>query len=286
MPSWRNRRTLSRSPDGRRTSSSSMPPVDLADAGAVVRVPLEVAAVRLAEALPRGPVDVVDRPVGDGRQATRDQRRLQALGGEGQVRERREPAEALAEHRPALDAELAADPLAVPDDRVRPEVGEVCRLVLRRRPRDVLPHRRGAPGAALVDEQDPVLGERAPHPSRGRAGGPRRLEAGAALEEHQVRSVEAVRVRDLAGEDGDGPSVEARVVQRDRVLALRQDGAGDVVGGGHVGTIPGVLPLGADALHRVRRAAASEVRDDPEGLAGGRSWDADERQGESGHSPG
>ena len=47
----------------------------------------------------------------------------EALGAIEQVRQRREPAEALAQDGPALDAELVADPLAVADDRVRAEAG-------------------------------------------------------------------------------------------------------------------------------------------------------------------
>src|SRR5450759_2184005 len=207
--------------------------VGLENAGTAVRVALEVAAVCLAEALPGGPIDVVDRPVGVRRQPAGDERLAQAFGCDGQVRERGEAAEALTQQAPAVHSKLAADPLRVPDDRVRPEVGEVGRLVRDGLAWDLRPDGGGAPGAALVEQQDAVLRERPLHPARGRAGGTRGLESRAALEEHEVGAIRALRVCNLAGEHGDRRPVGAGVVQRDAVLALGEDGARDAVVGGH-----------------------------------------------------
>jgi hypothetical protein len=52
------------------------------------------------------------------------------------------------------------------------------------------------------------------------AGGARRLEAGAALEEDEVRAVGPVGVGDLAGEDGDALAVGPGVIERDLELVL------------------------------------------------------------------
>ena len=76
-------------------------------------------------------VDVVDRPH-QRRQAARDQHLAQRVREEREVGHRAEPAEALAEHAPALDAERLAHELAVPHDRVRPEQRQVLGLLLRR----------------------------------------------------------------------------------------------------------------------------------------------------------
>src|SRR5262249_62182687 len=97
---------------------------------------------------------------------------------------------------------------------------------------------RGASGAALVDEQHPVVGDRTLLPARWRRGGSRRLKARAALEEQQIRPIQAVGRGEFAGENGDLLAVRLRVVQRDRVGSLGEDGARDAVGGGQQWTLP------------------------------------------------
>ena len=129
MPSCRKRRAVSRSPESSRNVLAVEPSMDVADPRPVVRVALEVALVHVDDAAVRRAVDVVDRAA-DRRQAAGDERLAQPLGRDRQVGHRGEAAEALAEHAPALDAELAPDRLRVADDRIRPEVGQVGGLGL------------------------------------------------------------------------------------------------------------------------------------------------------------
>ena len=99
----------------------------------------------------------------------------------------------------------------------------------RRVARDVADRRRAA-GAALVDQEHPVVGDRALLPARRRRRGARRLAAGAALEEQEVRPVLAVGRGDLAGEDRDRLARPGSAWSSGtRVLALGEDRAGDAV---------------------------------------------------------
>ena len=151
------------------------PAQDLADPRPVVGVALEVAPVRVDRPPVRRAVDVVDGPA-DRRQPAGDERLAQALRRDRQVGHRREPAEALAEHAPAVDAELARISSAVAHDRVGAEVGQVRRLLGRLVARDHRADRRRSAGAALVEQQHAVVGERAASSSRSAgssAGSPR-----------------------------------------------------------------------------------------------------------------
>src|SRR3954453_6133990 len=106
-----------------------------------------------------------------------DERLAPALGRRREVRGDAQPAEALPEHAPRPEVHLAPDPLGVADDRVGAVVDEALRAL---GPRD----RARAPGAALVEHQDPVVLQRAVQPAeRARvARRARALVAGAALE--------------------------------------------------------------------------------------------------------
>ena len=133
LPSWRSRRAVRRSPDGRRTSSALEAVAQRAHPLAVVRVALVVAPAALERARVGRAVDVVDaRP--DRRQAAGDEGLAQPLGRDRQVGHDAQPAEALAEHAPALDAQLPADVLGVAHDRVGAEVREVLGLLGARQP--------------------------------------------------------------------------------------------------------------------------------------------------------
>jgi hypothetical protein len=70
-----------------------------------------------------------------------------------------------------------------------------------------------------------------------------RLEAWAALQEHQERAVGPVGIGDLACEDGQPLAVGLAVVERDGELMLGEDEARSAVDGGHRGTVTG--PPGA-----------------------------------------
>ena len=129
-PSWRKRRGVSRSPDGRSSSSLGEARVQRADALEIVGVARVEAPVALAHALVRRAVDVVGR-TRDRRQAAGEVRLAQSLGREREIRAGAEAAEALPEDAPALDAELLPDPLRVAHDRVGAVQLEVLRLLLR-----------------------------------------------------------------------------------------------------------------------------------------------------------
>ena len=240
MPICRNRRTVSRSPDGQADVLRLEAAMGLADAGAVVRVALEVAAVRLAEALPRGAVDVVDRPARDRRQPAGDERLPQALRGDREVRERGEPAEALAEQAPALHAQLARGSTPRRGRSSPPGSGRGRRPAPRRvSPGICGPTGRGPAGAALVEEQDAVLG-RAPGasiPTAGWWGGSASNPGPPWRNTRYGRSGRPGAATSRVKTVIDGPSGSG-VVQRDAVLALGQDGAGYAVDGGHHGALP------------------------------------------------
>ena len=168
--------------------------------GGIARV---IATVALEHPLVRAGVDLVDaRPErGD---ASGDERLPQPLRGERQVCGHAHAAEALAEHAPALDPELAADPFGVADDRVGSEVREVVGLCCGVMPGN-RPDRRRAARAALVEHQHAELRERSVQPG-GRvrpARGSRSLEPGTALEVHEKRPVPAVGIGELPREHRD-----------------------------------------------------------------------------------
>ena len=229
----------------------------------VARVARVVALVGFARARPGGRVDLVDRPARHRRQAAGDQHLPQGLGGQRQVGERGEAAEALAEQAPALDAEFGADQFQVAHDRVRAKVREVLGLIGRRGTGNDRPDRRGAPGAALVQQQHTKVGQRPRHPARGRARGARGLEAGATLQEDEVGAVAAVGRCHLAGEHADPAALRVAVNQGNDVLALGQHGAGDGVGGAHGDTIPGVAMLAQNPARGAWPLTGLERSDQP-----------------------
>jgi hypothetical protein len=163
------------------------------------------------------------------RQAAGDERLAQAVRGERQVGNRAEPAEALSEYAPGRAAgQLAPDELGVQHDAVGAEVGQVISLGLgRTHARQRLPGGGGGPaGAALVQQQYSVVGQRAVQPGV-LALRALRPESGSALQEHQPRQVRVDQVGgdDLAGEHLDLLSVRPAVIQRDGVQVIGQDGA-------------------------------------------------------------
>ncbi len=188
-----------------------------------------------------GAVHVVGVGVERGQPAG-DHGRPQTLGGEGEVRHRAEAPEALAEHGPRGAAgDLRADGLAVADDGVGPEVGEVAGLFGgAAAQRERLPGGgRGAARAALVQQQDAVLLQGSVEP-----GLPSdetiRPEAGSALQVQQPGQV------------------LVRLVTRDRLAGVQLDGlaAGVGVVEGH-----GEAPVGEDDA-RLAVAEAQRVSRD------------------------
>ena len=136
------------------------------------------------------PVHVVSGGVEAGKAAA-DQRLADPLWREGQVRDRAEAAEALAQHGPGLVPDQPPpDQFRVTDDRVGPEVGQVVGL----RPGAAQPGqgvpggRRGPAGAALVQQQHPVVIQRPVQPGLP-AEWARAAEPGAALQVDQPRQV-------------------------------------------------------------------------------------------------
>ncbi len=208
---------------GRQDQRLRVEPLDeRAHARAVLRVALVVAPVALEDPLVGRAIDLVDVPP-DRRQPAGDERLAQPLGREREVGHDAEAAEALAEHAPALDAELGADRLGVAHDRVGAEVLQVLGL-LGGAEAGQRADRRGAAGAALVEHQHAEVLQRPLEPAR-RArvpGRPRRLEAGTALEEDEERPVGAAGIGDLAREHGDRLAARPVVVERERELVLGQ----------------------------------------------------------------
>ena len=91
-------------------------------------------------------------------------------------------------------------------------------------------HRRAAARAAIIQQQDAELLERALEPAGGCVR-PRPAEAGPALEEDEpgLTCVLLARRDDLAGKDGDLFPRGMRVVERDGELVIGQNEAGDAV---------------------------------------------------------
>jgi len=174
-----------------------------------------------------------------------------ALGGAGEVVHGAAAAEALAEDGPAGAAgDLGADRLAVADDRVGPEVGEVVGLFggAAAQRQGLAVCGRGVAGAALVEEQDAVLLEGAAQPGR-LAHETVRPEAGAALEIDQPRQVllRLVARDDLAGVELDRLPRRVVVVEGHGEVAVGEDDSGLAVRGGQQvsrdGRVSGRVPL-------------------------------------------
>ena len=204
LPSWRSRRPVSRSPEGRRTSSAVEVLVQRAHALAVGRVALVVAPAALERARVGRAVDVVDARA-DGRQAAGHERLAQALGGDRQVGHDAQPAEALARARSSARRPARG---GCARRRARSRRRGSARAARPARPAvspGSVPIGRRAPGAALVEHEHAELGQRAVQPAgRARvAGGARRLAARPALQEDEQRAVAPVGVGDLAREDRD-----------------------------------------------------------------------------------
>ena len=215
------------------------------DQGREARAVAGVAGVELLAARPHGlegqGVDLVDR-VADGGQAAGEQDSLQALGVRRQVAGGAEAAEGLPQHAPALDPQPPAQVLAVLDDLVGPHVAEQPGRAGGVSPGVRPVDGRGGAGAALVDEDEPVLLQDRADPAQSRVGrGPGGLAAGPALEEEQRRPGGRVDGRraalgqgDLAGVDVQGPGAVGPAVAV--AGAVEGDGqvvvAGEETGGG------------------------------------------------------
>ncbi len=185
----------------------------------VHREPLVVPPVALGHDRIGDPVHVVGGGIEAG-QAAGEERLPDPLRGERQVGGRAEAAEALAQHAPRLVAgQPPPDQLRIPDDRVGPEVAQVVRLGPgAAQPAQRVPGRRGGPaGAALVEEQHPVVVQGPVQPGLP-AERARAAEPGAALEENQPRqgriAIAPARGRDLAGEHLDLLAIRPVVVER------------------------------------------------------------------------
>ncbi len=177
---------------------------DREHAAAILRIALVVGAVPVDHPPVRGPVDVV-RVAVERRQPAGDERLGEPFRRLREVVDDAEPAEALAEHAPALDLELAADQLRVTDDRVGSEVRQVLGLLLRAHPGQVADG-SGAARPALVEEEQAVVVERALPPGLvDELQEARRLVPGPALEEDEPREVVVLppRLHDLARKDGE-----------------------------------------------------------------------------------
>ena len=202
----------------------------------VVRIALEVAPVLSQQPAVGRPVDVIHGAV-QRRQPTGDERLTQAARRSRQVVHHAEAAEALPQDAPLAlrPQQLAADELGVAHDVVGTEMHQVVGLRLgRAAPRQrLMRHRRAAARAAVVQQQDAIVLQRALEPA-GAAIRPRRPEAGAALEEDQPGQICVLLARrdDLAGEDGDLFAVGPAVVERDSEAMIGQDQAGNAMGEG------------------------------------------------------
>jgi hypothetical protein len=204
---------------------------DRANAVVVLRIARVERAVLLPDALVRRAVDVVGMPL-QRRQAARDVRARETFGGARKICHDAEAAEALAEHAPALDAELAPDRLRVEDNRVGAEMREVLGLLLRGHAGEVAGG-SGTTGAALVEQQHPELLQSTLEPGLGhsqeRARG---LVAGSALEVDEPGQVVPLALdgHDFAREHGQLRPVRISVVDRKLELVLAEDEPRGAVG--------------------------------------------------------
>ncbi len=195
----------------------------------VLRVAGVVRADLAFDARVGGPVDVVGVGV-EGGQAAGDDRGAHSLGGEGEVRHRAEAAEALAEDGPGGPARHhGADGLAVADDSVGAEAGEVVGLLGggaaqgQRLPGGG----RGTSRAALVEEEDPVVLQGTVEPGL-TSDETVRPEAGAALQVHQPGQIlpRPVACDGLTGVQLDGLAARVGVVEGHGEVAVGENDAG------------------------------------------------------------
>ena len=171
---------------------------------AVAGIALVVAAVALEHArVRRAYTSSIGRPTGGSPPVMNASRR--PCGRDREVRHRRRsPPKLWPSTLQRSTPSSCADELGVAHDRVGAEVRQVVGLLRGRQPGQRADRRRAA-RAALVEHQHAVVRAAPGQPAgAGRvARRPRRLDARAALEEHEERPVAAVRVGDLAREDGD-----------------------------------------------------------------------------------
>ncbi|GAA3093509.1 hypothetical protein GCM10020001_006320 [Nonomuraea salmonea] len=181
------------------------------------------------------------------------------MWGAREVGEGEEAAVALAEGGPAAPAEDGgAQVLGVGHDGVGAEVREIRGALLGgERAHGAAVDAGAAAGAALVEQDDPVVLQRLAEPAR-RADRAGALAAGAALQEQQAGQVVAVAggVHQLAGEHLDGGPAGVGPVERDAFDVVAHPHAGDDVGGGdHVCSL-----LRRSHSGLMRGMAASSVR--------------------------
>ncbi len=206
----------------------------------------------------RGPVDVVRVRV-EGWQPAGDQDLLEPFRGGGEVADGAEAAEGLAEDGPGRSAgEPRPDQLAVADDGVRTEVGEVGGLFARAAAQGQgLPVGRGGEaGAALVEQEHAEVAQGPAEPGFG-ADEAARAEAGAALQVDQPGQV----VADAGGGDG-FPAVDldllaagVAVVEGHGEVPVGEDDSGLAVTAHGELLNPGYGPAGGAGRREVRAGA-------------------------------
>ncbi|BAS17949.1 hypothetical protein AHiyo8_62520 [Arthrobacter sp. Hiyo8] len=153
-------------------------PRDPGDPLAVLRVPPEVFRVAFRDPLESRLVDAFGRTF-QRRQTSRDEHFAQTFRREGQVGQRAETAEALAQDGPGFRTEGLADEFGVGHDRIRPEMREVvclCGGIAPER-QGISVRRRGQARAALIQHQDAETPRGSLHPA-GQGGGPGSASAG------------------------------------------------------------------------------------------------------------
>ena len=254
------RRTVSRSPSGRRTSPSVRRSAMREMIGGVTRVAPLVPLVLGERPWVGAPVQVSGvRP--QRREAAHHHGRRQRLRGRRQVLQGDPPAVALPEGRPAPTAiDAPSQVLGVADDGVGAESREVVGARLRRgerrHPRGV--HPGAASRAALVEQHDSISLEQDADPSRV-VHGTRRAPSRAALQEQDQRQVlvRPVRSDHLPGEHGDRRTpVRRRPVERYLDLVVAHVHSGHrVLGGDHASILPpqGRIPPPSGSGARLRR---------------------------------
>ena len=178
-------------------------------------------------------------------QPTGDEGLPDAVRRERQVGDGAHAAEALPEHAPRLAGQLAPDQLGVEHDAVGAEVGQVVGLGLRRsEPGQGLPVRRGGPaGAALVEQQDPVVLQRPVQPGlpapRAAARRTRGRPAGTAARAGPRRPCRRRRPRGRTPRSARRPAADGRAGRRRTGRSARCPGGGSWSRSD--GTVPGLL---------------------------------------------
>ena len=200
---------------------------------AILGIALVVSLRPVADPFVCRPVDVVDGLL-HGRHSSGDEDFLQALWGEGEVRRRAEPTEALAQDAPAIHSHLRTYVLRIPDDGIGSEVTEVFRLSLGSIP-GKRADRGGTAGSSLIQQQNPEVFQCAIEPARAARvpGRPRGFVSGPSLEEDQVGPVAAVEGRHLSHENGDQLGVRPAVIEWEGELMFDEVDAAHPVGHGH-----------------------------------------------------